>query len=295
MGMFDFLKKDKSSTDAGMDLPPVPKIEGIDGTGLPEPGKTPDLPDSSLPPLPTDVPGAVPPAPTEEKLEAPKMDLPPPPALGAEPDKPPMELPELPPEEPAIPETPAAEPKPPAVPETPEKPELPAMPAAPVEDKPPIPEAPKPEFPPMPAAPGELVPDKIPPLEGLPEAPAFEPEEFKPAPLVEEPVLPEQPMYEPADMPKAADFSPAEFVPAEKHEPVRRDIRGPMFIRTDRFKAIIEDIEHVKSRFTDEDDIFSRIGDVKSSQDKIYENYRQTLEDIQRKLLFIDRSLFEGK
>ncbi len=295
MGIFNFLKKDKADTaEAGLELPPVPSIEGMDGPGsFPEMPNFDDnpLPDNSLPPLPTDVPGAVPPKPTDEKLSAPKMDLPEPPAMEVvEPKKIEVNEPDF-----GIPEMPdKLQPSP--APEAPIQKNMP--PANPMEHSP-IPmhkaPAPKPEFPTIPEMPSaDDIPDNIPPLEGLPEAPKFTPE-----PKVErhhpqttpEQHFPEMPSmmqnYE-IEQPLAADF-----MPEERHT-VKKNIDGPMFIRTDKFRQIIEHIEHVRSKFTSEDDTFSRISDVKNSQDQKYEEFRQNLEDIQRKLLFIDRSLFES-
>ncbi|MBW2971427.1 hypothetical protein KY359_00175 [Candidatus Woesearchaeota archaeon] len=275
MGIFNFLKKDKAETlEAGMELPPVPKIEGLgDEEGFPEMPMedVPPLPDTSLPPLPSEVPGAVPPRPKEQKLQPPKMELPviPPPetAIAAKQKagqwRPPAELPEL----PEIPEEPAeqmeeSEEEVTQMPEAPEFPEVPEMPSE------------------------EVIPDKIPPLEGLPEPPAFTAEEPRAAP---------RPMAAARPKPMAPpEMPPAYFAPDAPAMP-KREYRGPLFIRTDRFKAILDDIEQIKSTFKTEDDTFFRITDVKNSQDQKYEDFRQSLEDIQRKLLFIDRSLFEAR
>ena len=51
----------------------------------------------------------------------------------------------------------------------------------------------------------------------------------------------------------------------------------------------------MKGKFKMEDDSFSRIADVKSMQDKHFEDFKTSLEDVQRKILFIDRSLFEAR
>ncbi|MFC1741229.1 hypothetical protein ACFL3V_01705 [Nanoarchaeota archaeon] len=298
MGMFDFLKKDKAATPAtGIELPPVPKMGGE----FPEPLKedVPSLPDSSLPPLPTEVPAEVPPKPEETKLESPKVDMLQPPemaGLTTEPKKVEPAMPTL-PEMPHIPEMPEAmapehpvpvegdAPKLLELPPDIDQPEMSKLPdlEMPEEKMEAPPEQAKPEFPEVPH--DAMIPDSIPPLEGLPEAPEFTPEP-EPMPIIKD---------EPADtiIEEHAEAPPAVFV-APEHEPLlRRRHEGPLFIKTDTVKAIMDDIEQVKAKFKEEDDIFFRITDVKGAQDQHYEDFRQTLEDMQRKLLFIDRSLFE--
>jgi hypothetical protein len=291
MGIFDFLKKDKAETpEAGMELPPVPKIEGMEGFPETKEEGLPPIPDTSLPPLPTEVPGEVPPKPEEKEMAAPKVELPEPPKMEfPAPEKVEVEKPEL-----EAPKPEAAMPMPP-LPETPEIPEPPAAEPAP---EMPTPEeikevmgkeevAAKPTFPETPPLPSDdIIPDKIPPLEGLPEPPEFKAEQrpqiFESAGEVA-----------PPPAPVAEEMPPAYFPP---EEPVmqKRPARGPLFIRSDRFKAIIDDIEQVRASFKSEDDVFLRITDVKNSQDQKFEDFRQSLEDMQRKLLFIDRSLFES-
>ncbi len=303
MGIFDFLKKDKSTTgETGMELPPVPNIEADEtrGSMFPELKKeeSPEFPDTSLPPLPTEVPGEVPPKPGEEKLEAPKVSIPEPPSpvsskapskIEPEPLGPPAGLPKIPPEIPGTEEITEEQkmPEEPPVQEM-ERPEKRPQHAA---------NTSKPEFPTTPELPSEeTIPDKVPPLEGVPEPPEYMPATSAgPAPKhaagkrMQE--MPEAPESRPEAFPAPAYT----YTPEEKPTPKRREARGPIYIKTDTFKAIAEDIEHIKSRFTTEDDTFTRINDVKSAQDKNYEAFRQKIEDVQRKLLFIDRSLFETR
>ncbi|MBU2560890.1 MAG: hypothetical protein KKD17_01235 [Nanoarchaeota archaeon] len=282
MGVFDFLKKSKSDTpEAGMELPPIPRIEGMGELDeFPEFPKedVPSLPENSLPPLPTEVPGAVPPKPVERKLESPKMELPTLPPIGsAQPSRAPRKIGT----ETALPPVPGMEimiPEPPEMPEAEEyTPEGGAEEPA------------RPEFPDIPEAPSEeLVPDRIPPLEGLPEPPEFTSRTEAVPPRPAQRYAPPK-RIEPEALPATTYFAPEEPMPK------RREVRGPLFIRTDRFRAIIDDIEQVRAKFKEEDDTFFRITDIKNAQDQKFEEFRQSLEDIQRKLLFIDRSLFEAK
>lgn len=262
MGIFDFLKKSKSDTmDLGMELPPIPKLEGFGGMddfpAVSAPA-FPPLPDTMLPPLPTDMPTAVPPRPEEMKIESPRMELPRPRYRPA-----PQKI-----------ETQMTQPMMQQLPEPPE-----------MEMNEPVQSA-RPEFPSIPQMPSEeVVPDRIPPLEGMPEPPTFRPEDI------------DMPAREETQVRRIeSEQLPHAFLAPE--EPLfhkRRLPQGPMFIRTDQFRSALENIEMIRAKFSEEDDLFFRVNDVKSSQDQKYEALRQSLEDVQRKLLFIDKSLFEAR
>lgn len=69
--------------------------------------------------------------------------------------------------------------------------------------------------------------------------------------------------------------------------------RGPIFIRSDNYKAMLDGIDQFKIKLEEEESIFLRLNDLKNSEDKLFETFRESIEDIQRKLLFVDKTLFE--
>ena len=83
-------------------------------------------------------------------------------------------------------------------------------------------------------------------------------------------------------------FSEEEFVP-------KRVIRnqGPLFIKMEDYREILESIENMRQSFKQEEQQFIHITDIKSSKDKSLTYLREVFEDLQRKLLFIDRTLFD--
>ena len=155
----------------------------------------------------------------------------------------------------------------------------------------------KAEFPAMPEKIGdEVVPDKIPPLEGIPEPPEFKAEKTSVVTGSHEEQIHEA--LHAHQMPTIAAEDHPVYIPpeepAETKETKRKIRRGPLYIRSDRFKAVLDDIEQIRAKFKEEDDFFFRISDIKNAQDQKFEDFKQTLEDVQRKLLFIDRTLFEA-
>ncbi len=319
MGIFGFLKKPKAgTTEAGMELPPVPTIEGAEGFPEMNTQDTPSLQDNSLPPLPTDVPGAVPPKPEAQELDTPKMELPATPEMmpQATPEK---VVPEMPPV-PDMPPAPDAQPIPEAIPEMPAIPvapqegapippppmeaagtaaqpspqaegAVPTVPAMPPTEMPEMP--PQSEFPAVPEMPAhDAIPDTIPPLEDLPEAPTYVPPTSKEEldttldNLEAEPEgLP--PMRLDEEMPSSADTTET---PIKK---MRKVLRGPAYLKTESFKAILNDIEKIGTRAGEVDEMLFRLNDFKNGQDQCLEDFKQTIEDVQRKLLFIDKLLFD--
>lgn len=253
MGLFDFLKKPKeSSLKPGMELPPLPEMESIGG--FPELPKDtlPPLPEETLPPLPQMVPSKEPKMPSQKK----SIDLPP---LG--------ELPPLPTQDNDMLE------------DTPTPPAREAQ-TAPAEH-------PYMEFPLPPMH--DIVPDKIPPLEGVPEPPRGNIQKVKLSEIPKKDV----PEIKKDYSPRINIDTPRETYQQIRTQQVRKQLQGPIFVRTEMVRQILSNVEDIQITFRSEDDIFFRITEVKNTQDKKYENIRQSLEDMQRKLLFIDKTLFE--
>ena len=234
--------------------------------------KLPPLPDmSSLPPLP-DMPGEqvsqepVPPLPKQDEQSPPEEAAP--------------LFPDIPEE--GLPQSDLPEPRPAEV-------------------------APEPEMEMPEEKPIQEVPNKIPDLEELPEPPAFKPE-AEPEPIFEQlkPISPPRPFGAepskppavhsgvPEHLPQLEGFKPEPFVPAAQGKLVmKRGATGPLFVRMDEYKTLLEDIEQMKIGFKQNETIYTRLEDYRTDQDKHFEKFHQALEDIQRKLLYMDKTLFE--
>jgi hypothetical protein len=259
MGLLDFLKKPKSSDrDYGMELPPVPSMDDISLiSGFPELRRDnpPKLPETELPPLPTQTFETF-----TQSEQQPQIIERPRPII----EEPPHDL----------------------LPEMPEPPDLPTQERMMqslqiIQKKPMLPikmnKPSKPEFPVIQKE--DIIPDKIPPLENIPEPPVFRAEKERSKKEFSE-LMRERPMMK-------------TFLRPEPEKPKTREQRGPLFVKTDNFRKIIEDIEEIKIKFKSEEETFVKFIGLKEKQDKKFEEFRDQLEDVQRKLLFIDRSVFE--
>ncbi|MFC1754941.1 hypothetical protein ACFL96_16375 [Thermoproteota archaeon] len=257
MGILDFLKKEKKPAKA-TELPPLPDI-------------------SSLPPLP-DTPGAA----------TPQAPLPPGVAPGPEPEEmpaekiPPLNMPQ---EETSLTRGGAED--------------MPLFPEMPEEG---IPEDVPEEKPLVRTDEIEEIPQKVPELEELPEPPSFQPGLEEPKPLKEIQLIkmpqPGAPAPEhkelPTHVPPLEGFKPTKFIaPAEAHLVMHRTAGGPLFVRMDEYKSLLDDISQMKTGFKENENLYTRLNDYRTEQDKKFESFHEALEDVQRKLLYIDKTLFE--
>jgi len=213
------------------------------------------------------------------------IDIPPPPPL---PDVPPLtekkekekeekrELPPLPPLEPIIIKH-KEEHKPVEAPE-------PSFEPTPVHPKPtfgpPAPEHPEMKasrFPPLPAMepaqPGRLFPKphRAPPREEF-KVPGFKGRPAAPKPM---------PRFKPL------------ISPAKEREEKTEEITGPLFIKQDSYNAIAEGISIIKNKLKESEDLVLNLNSIKNNRDKEFEKWRTSLENIQRKLLYVDKTLYE--
>lgn len=92
---------------------------------------------------------------------------------------------------------------------------------------------------------------------------------------------------EPIEMPKKQDVNYNYQEPAP--------INGPLFIKAENFQKVLGRIKNTKSVIkTFEDNIF-KVNELRSKEDKKYALWKSKLEDIQRKLIYVDKALFENR
>ncbi len=78
-------------------------------------------------------------------------------------------------------------------------------------------------------------------------------------------------------------------------EPVTRKKGGPIFIEVNEFTNLIKDIETIKSGLKKADDSLLSLNDLKSKQDSGFEKLRGSMENIERKLIYVDNIIFEKR
>lgn len=67
----------------------------------------------------------------------------------------------------------------------------------------------------------------------------------------------------------------------------------PVFVRIDDYSTIIEVLDLLKMKLADAKQTLDKIAELKSKEDEELERWRAELDEVERKVDFIDRTLFE--
>lgn len=136
-------------------------------------------------------------------------------------------------------------------------------------------------------------------IEVPPAPPAIpeEPAELPTFPSVEEPEVEvkekEPEMVEEA--PSSVEEMEKESISGVKESLEEREgleLTKPLFIEAKLYKGIIDDISVLKNTLKDSADELMKMGDLKDDREKNYSVWHKQIEDIQRKLIYVDNSLF---
>ncbi len=68
---------------------------------------------------------------------------------------------------------------------------------------------------------------------------------------------------------------------------------GPLFINLSGYKTILLTVDDIRDHLKRANDRLADLNGIKSREDSALEAWHSSLENIQRKMIFIDRSLFE--
>ncbi|MDP7140797.1 MAG: hypothetical protein QF362_01455 [Candidatus Woesearchaeota archaeon] len=85
------------------------------------------------------------------------------------------------------------------------------------------------------------------------------------------------------------------FVPPLRREEdvAERKVSGPLFVKQDSYRSILEGISIIKDKLKQSEDLVLNLNNIKNSKDKEFERWRTSLEDMQRKLIYVDKILYE--
>jgi len=134
-------------------------------------------------------------------------------------------------------------------------------------------------------------------LPPLPELEPIGPEETKATnyeipPLEEEFPLPLEPMPKLEEPMKTIE--PQEPIDLTKEKPETKS-RGPIFIKVDDYRNILENVNVIRNKINESDYIIEALNDLKTKIDSEFEKWREEFEEMQRKVMYMDKALFEGR
>jgi hypothetical protein len=72
-------------------------------------------------------------------------------------------------------------------------------------------------------------------------------------------------------------------------------LRKPIFISLESFKDIIDEVSLASNILKENEDILTRINEFKEDEDKQFNKWESQLKDMQKKLIYVDKSLFGMK
>lgn len=68
-----------------------------------------------------------------------------------------------------------------------------------------------------------------------------------------------------------------------------------MYVRIDKFKVAIGSINIIRSDLRKSEDTLIKLENIKVTKDKYFDKVRLSLDDLQKKIIFIDKTLFKGE
>ena len=103
--------------------------------------------------------------------------------------------------------------------------------------------------------------------------------------------LEEQPPGESSTFAKIGtpEKSSKKFFKSKSEEP------KPVFLKIDAFESITNDLAQVRASLEDDTTLLASLAVLETEQDQAYIKWRTTLEDVHKKLLFIDETLFKRR
>lgn len=81
----------------------------------------------------------------------------------------------------------------------------------------------------------------------------------------------------------------------EREELDKRDslsMKHPFFVKSGLFRAMVDELGVVRSVLKESEEIINRVEDFKGDEDKEFDKWHSQILDIQRKLIYADKTLF---
>ena len=75
-----------------------------------------------------------------------------------------------------------------------------------------------------------------------------------------------------------------------------REISGrkEIYVRVDKFKAMLQSISIMRSNLRKSGEALMKLENIKNSKDRSYDKIKSSIDDLQNKLIFVDKTLFKG-
>ena len=129
--------------------------------------------------------------------------------------------------------------------------------------------------------------------------------------VVEEPKLPPRPLFgmKKPLMEEIHETKPEMIMPRpeikhyEKLERVavtegrailqHKEAKGPIYIRIDRFRNILSGTSDIKNNLKTASESITKMDEIDENRDKVFDKWHNIMMDLQKKLIFVDKTLFK--
>ncbi len=120
------------------------------------------------------------------------------------------------------------------------------------------------------------------------------PIKFPPLKPIREDIIPIKPI---PTLKPAREFEPPKEEVKKSKVVVKKQkfpsIGREMFVKSDQYREVLDSINAIKRKIRESENILERLNEIKNNKDKEFEKWRTLLEDIERKSVYIDKTLFE--
>ena len=83
------------------------------------------------------------------------------------------------------------------------------------------------------------------------------------------------------------------IVMEEETEHKGRETGGPIFVKVSQFRGILSEISTIKRDLKTVDESLLKLNEIEANRDKILEKWHGIMTDLQKKVIFIDKTLFK--
>lgn len=141
----------------------------------------------------------------------------------------------------------------------------------------------------------EAMPAPLPPLPPMPKMDfQMEEEHHDEVPLLPAPAMEKEDMFEKKVVfdRTIADVHDEELKKAPRvqvREPVERKVPAKTFVSVDDYRRIMSETNMVRQRLLNADNFMKKLQDLKVDEEKALERWRSQLEDVEKKLAYVDQ------
>jgi hypothetical protein len=122
---------------------------------------------------------------------------------------------------------------------------------------------------------------------------------FPSAKEAKKPEITEEPIIKPAERPISPLERMEEAAVKEQKEVLEErdelELKRPIFIPIEQFRFIVDEMGLVKNILKENEDTLARVSEFKEDEDKEFNKWESQIKDIQKKLIYADKTLFGSK